>query len=641
MKKMIHIVLVTLLLTLIVACHQVTTTRTSLNLSTTGSSNPVSSTSTMTATTSSDSGGSSTVSETRLIDHCEVMTENPTTGKLVEIGLFEKEGMETIRETYNPYDYEAIRISVIFHSPSGLEKTIEAFWYKEYRDLTLIEGSYDEFGYLTSGQEMVRWLDDGISHYMVRIRPDEPGNWSFTYTVIVGGATVQSDNGTLTVSESETVSKGYIGVDTVNNRNFIFADNSSYFPLGTNLAWWSTSLGTYDYYNWFKHISDNGGNYARIWLSNRSLSLHKDSYSDFDTRQNIAIRLDRLFMFAEEFDIYVMLTLLNHGQFSENVNPEWGSNPYNSVNGGMIDLPIKFFYDDEAMAAYKNELRYIISRYGHSEHIFAWELFNEVDWVDGYNSGVVTMWHSEMATFIKEHDPYGHLVTTSYKYTYGTDAYVLDSLDFCAVHSYEYYDRNFYLKLLGEMDTLYNRYDKPVFFGEIGVDWENGNNTYYKDPTGITIHQGAWGGIMGGGAGGTMHWWWDSWIAKYNLWYRLEGIGAYIKYMDLGNLDYDQLRISPGVELSDTNCGIMGYFTNDTVYGYVYHKQWTYYNTDPSALENVSLLIPIDNGTYILTWHDTVTGAINSSGYVNVTSGVLEIAIPVLATDLAFTVKVN
>ncbi|MDD3957865.1 MAG: cellulase family glycosylhydrolase [Candidatus Izemoplasmatales bacterium] len=578
---------------------------------------------------------STTPLTTSLIDQVVILNETIETGKLLEIAFYEPSGEEKIATLHNPYDYNEIILEVMFTSPTGTPLKQNGFWFRQYQELRVDAARYDEQGYITAGLEILQWLDGGISHYMVRIRPDEIGLWQFDYTLKIDGESVQTGTGEFTVTEG-LIRPGVLMVDPVNNRTFVHEDGTSFFPNGANFAWYNSSLGTHDYYNWFKRLTDLGGNYVRIWLSQNTFALHRDSYTNFDSRQNMAIRLDYLFEFAEEYDIYIMLTLINHGQFSAVTNPNWSINPYNVANGGMLELPIQFFYNLEAKRAYKNELLYILARYGHSENVFAWELFNEVDWVDGYSSGVVTPWHREMSRFLKEHDPYNHMVTTSYKYTYGTDAYALDSIDFCAVHSYQYYDVNMIQKLLQETHTLYERYNKPVFFGEIGVDWRSGLETYKKDPFGITLHQGLWAGILGGGSGGAMHWWWDSWIDKYDLWYRFEGIGSYLKYMDLGHTAYSLIAADPHLVTSDNNIGVIGYVTDERVFGYMYHKQWTYYNRDADVIENASCTISVGNGDYQVMIFDTVTGLIQSSYRVHVDTEAVMLDFGDLATDVAF-----
>ena len=632
LKSFLLLGLTGLILTMSFACTTTETLTTSSNpLTTTTTTNP-------TETTVTTMNPITTEHE-KLIDRLEVITETPTVGELLEIAVYEPKDDLKIASIYNPYDYNQISVDLLFTSPSGKQIKQSAFWFKQYRDLTLIGGAVNEAGYYTAGQELVRWLQDGISHYMVRITPDEAGDWSYQMILTIDSEIKESLQGEFAVSAIETNYPGYIRVDQTNKKTFVFDNGQPYTPMGVNLGWWSTSLGSHDYANWFRSLENNQGNYARIWLSNWSFSLHKDSYSNFDTRQSTAIRLDKLFENADEHNIRIMLTLINHGQFSANVNPEWSENVYNQKNGGMLEYPIQFFYNTEAKKAYKNELRYLIARYGYSDNIFAWELFNEVDWIDSYSAIAVTNWHNEMATFLHQNDPYNHLVSTSYKYTYGTAAYSLDSIDFVAVHSYGYYDVKFYEKLVGEQTTLWNRYQKPVFFGEIGIDWQSGNTSYHTDYTGITIRQGAWGGIMSG-AGSANHWWWDSWIDRYNMWDRYLGAGTYATYMNLAGKTFQALQES-GVQISNSNAKIMGYLLEDTIYGYLYHDLWNYWNRTPEALTNVNVSINMANGSYQLLVFNTFTGEITETLPVTITNGVFSLNNLTITEDYAFILKKN
>lgn len=570
-----------------------------------------------------------------LIGRIDLITPTPSVGSLLEFGLYEPEGTLSIRDAYNPYDYEEIAVTATFAKPSGDTVRQVAFWYREYDELRLIGAVYDAEGFLTAGQETVRWKDGGISHYRIRINPDEAGEWTCEIAVRLGGETVQTLATGFTVAEAATPVRGIIGIDPTNGRSFVYADGGTYLPVGANLAWWNSALGTHDFWNWFRSLSAVGGNYARVWLANWSFSLHKDAYDDFDTRQSVAIRLDHLVEFAEEAGVGVMWTLLNHGQFSSTVNPEWGANAYNAANGGMCDLPIEFFIKKEAKAAYKNELLYILARYGYSESVFAWELMNEVDWIDGYSDFAVTAWHDEMAKFIHENDAHGHLVTTSYKYTFGTPAYALSSIDFVAVHSYAYGGVDFYDKLQDEQATLWGRYHKPVFFGEIGIDYRSGAGTYELDPYGTTIRQAAWGGLLGGGSGTAMHWWWDSWIQRYDLWDRFAGAGAFAARMDLSGRAFTLLAEDGSATVPTVGAKLFGIRTEDAVYGYVYNDAWSSWNPDPAAVEGVEVALSLAAGTWRIELVDALTGAILSTEDVS-SDGTVVLNLGTVAQDLAF-----
>ncbi|MBI9009547.1 MAG: hypothetical protein JEZ05_05895 [Tenericutes bacterium] len=568
-----------------------------------------------------------------------IVTEHISVDNLLEIDFFEDIEDLKIADNYNPYDYNEIKVVVEFTKPSGCSVTQTAFWIQEYLAIRVVGEVIDDEGFYTAGQEHVTMDNETPNHYRVRINPDEAGLWNYSAAIVVRGETLQTTTGTFSVSDNSERSAGFIEVDQVNKRNFIFsASDESYFPNGVNLGWPSTTLSTHDYYNWFKELNEVNANMGRIWLANWSYSLHKYSYDDFDSRQNILARLDYLFETAKEFDVYVLLTLINHGQFSAITNPEWAENPYNEANGGMLEYPIQFFYNEEAKTAYKNELMYLISRFGYSENIFAWELFNETDWVDGYSSLVVTRWKDEMAQFIHANDPYNHLVTTSYKYTFGTPGFDLDSLDFATFHSYGFANEIYYEMLNDEMTKLWDKYQKPVLFGEVGIDWQAGSSTYSSDYQGITIHQGMWGGLLSS-AGSANQWWWDTWIDRYDLWFQMEGASTYATYMDVANKNYTLLQENNQVTTSDDDIFIIGYLLENEIYGLIYNKMWNYWNSSPDVIQDITVEIPFDNGTYTLSVFDTKTGDILSVTTVTITNGVFTIENLDISEDYAFILK--
>lgn len=558
--------------------------------------------------------------------------------QMLEFELVEKEDGPKLVDYYNPYDYEEIKVVFYFTAPNDDVIKQTAFWYRDYDEIRLIGEKRDDDGFYTDGQEYINWGENSDYSYRVRINPNQKGSWKYKAILMINNKEIQSLNGSFTVEESQESSLGYISVDQVNQRNFIFEkENQTYIPMGSNFAWFSTTLGMHDYYNWFKKLNEENANFTRIWLSNWSFSIHKYSYTNFDTRQSVLARLDYLFDYAKDFDVYIMLTLINHGQFSYSTNPEWGENPYNIDNGGMLEYPVQFFYNEEAKAHYKNELMYLISRFGYSENIFAWEFFNEVDWIDGYSSLAVKKWHEEMAEFVKENDPYQHMVSTSYKYLFGTPAFDSDLMDFANFHSYEFTDKLFYSKLVEDMNKQWNKYQKPVFYGEIGIDWQSGKNTYNADYTGITLHQALWGGMLNS-AGSANHWWWDTWVEAYDLWYRFKGASTYAQYIDVANQAYTMLS-EEEIGVTGENIRVMGYLLEDKIYGYIYNDLWNYWNRDPEMVEDVSISIPLSNGDYELLIFDTVSGDVIDTLNINVQNKRFELNDLIIDKDYAFIVR--
>src|SRR5260370_42431353 len=72
------------------------------------------------------------------------------------------------------------------------------------------------------------------------------------------------------------------------------------------------------------------------------LEWNDTGLGDYTKRQERAWLLDQGFSLAEQKNVYILLSLLNHGAFSTSVNPEWSDNPYNLPNGCVITSPTAF-----------------------------------------------------------------------------------------------------------------------------------------------------------------------------------------------------------------------------------------------------------------------------------------------------------
>ncbi|MBO4623122.1 MAG: DUF5060 domain-containing protein [Bacilli bacterium] len=578
------------------------------------------------------------INRTSLFCGVSEITTTPTVHEKVELCL-EERNPGFIKDHYNPFDYNAIDVYGEFVSPSGKSMVVDAFWYRDYvisLDTFINTGNAVEGE--PNGLEITKLTGD--PEYRIRFRPDEAGEWNYKIYVAVADGVYEELNGKITVADSDLEYKGQIQVDKTNNRVFQYEDGSTFMPIGENIGWWTNnSRKIYDYYVWFLNSHNNNMNIARIWMATWGFCLHwGKSIYDLSDRLAFAGRLDRTIEYAEQFDIYVMLTLINHGQFSSQTNAEWASNPYNVKNGGILDKPEKFFTDFQAKTVYKNELKYILARYGYSDKIMCWELFNEVDWTDNAEIYAVNIknWHKEMATFIRQNDPYNHMISTSYKTEQGL-AFSLDEIDYVCPHNYGYANKNICEALPSVQDRLYNQYKKPVLYAEIGIDWENGQNNYRLDPKGISLKQASWAGMMGGGAGGAMNWWWDSYVHPYNLYHQFAGAGAYAKLLNLSGADYTQLRTLNGVTKSDS-VGLIGYRFDNRIYGYVYDKAWKY-NNATGELNGINVSIPFTDGNYKLTIYNTDTGYQLLEKNISVSGGNVVIDFPAFTNDIAFIIE--
>jgi len=118
-----------------------------------------------------------------------------------------------------------------------------------------------------------------------------------------------------------------------------------------------------------------------------------------------------------------------------------------------------------------------------------------------------------MGAWLKAHDPWQHLVTTSL--TGSSDRpeiWQLEALDFAMYHSYgQHHAAQAFPELIA---SFYRRYQKPVMIGEFGTDWRGWRRE--QDPHLRGWRQGLWGGVLGGSVGTAMSWWWEN-IHSENL----------------------------------------------------------------------------------------------------------------------------
>lgn len=547
----------------------------------------------------------------KYINGVNEISENKINEK-IEFVLYETEEYQKL--DLNPYDYRDFKIIGTFKTPSGDEKDIYAFWFQDFNlkfDDKYLTPPSGISGVASQNPNELQGLETAVSigdpHFYLRYLSNELGEHDLRINIYLNNKVVQTINHQFIVNEGDRESKGVLLVEPVHQRNFIFENGDTFIPIGQNTSWYTSSTRkTEDYRIWFSKMHENSANFSRIWMGTWSFALHSGSeFDNFDSRQAQAYRLDKVFDFADEYEIYFLLAFINHGQFSDKVNPQWNLNPWNKANGGILNRPQQFFTDNDAIEIYKQQVTYIISRWGYSDKVI-WELWNEVDWTDNFNTMAVSVWHSNIGQFIKEIDAYQHMVTTSYKGNLGL-AYNSQYIDFVNPHDYGYSNVNVMQRLVPNIDTIFRNYGKPVLTSEIGINYENGRNNYEADPTGISIKQSQWAGMMGGGAGGAMNWWWDSYVHPNDLYYRFKGAGEFAKNLNMVGDSYELLQKLSGVTLNNDNSALIGYKIDNRVYGYLYDKNWKYNYLNISN-KNVKTVIPVNNGTYLLSIYDTDTG---------------------------------
>jgi len=292
---------------------------------------------------------------------------------------------------------------------------------------------------------------------------------------------------------------GYVHPDPVAKNRFRFDDGTPYYPIGFNLGWQGETGPTM--VEQLAKMGKTDITWSRIWAS--SWDGKNPWWPQGDAKvikgQLWAKALDTwqdLVDQCERSGVEFQFVLFNHGAFSSKVNPNWPDHPWNAAKGGFLKDAGDFFTDPEAKRRAKMWLRYAVARYGASQSILAWELFNEVEWVDArYEDrwADVEAWHKEMADYLRSIDPYGHMITTSSAIERKG---LFASMDYYQPHTYP-------SNVLNAVAGANLPTDKPAFFGEFGPP------STEKNAIRAGIRDGIYGGIVANQAGPAMFWSWD------------------------------------------------------------------------------------------------------------------------------------
>lgn len=452
----------------------------------------------------------------------------------------------------NPFDASDIEVLGVFEAPSGTQFVISGFWMQPFLDTC-------------AGQCPVENLvADGDPIWQVRFTPQEVGSWSYTMQVRDNGAVISSTDGGIEVAPSGR--RGFVRVGT-NNRYFQFDDGTTYLPIGHNLKWsWQGGGGIYAYDRWFASLRAAGGNYARIvidvpWF----VGLEWDGLvGDYREEQAAAARLDAIVELAARYDIQLQIVLLWHQSLTiyngppvlipENpprpdISADWDDNPYSVVNGGPLTGPAVFFIDERSQDLFRRRLRYIVARWGYSPNILAWEIIDEIDQVTNYEPETADLWVRSMASFIRQVDQHGHLITAgSFRFNPLLAANPL--LDFTNTRFYQRRPlETTGEQVIGVVDTVQRNLQMnqvPVLLSGYSL------NPWYEptedDPDGVHFQNSLWSALFSGAAGGAVSDWGVTYVFPHDLEQYYAPIAAYSAGIDWSMLNLTSAEAALMVE---------------------------------------------------------------------------------------------
>ena len=214
--------------------------------------------------------------------------------------------------------------------------------------------------------------------------------------------------------------QNFIRVSQVNPRYLEYSDGTPFIPVGPNICWERFETDETKvlqlYEQRFRNLSENGGNYTRIWLSAPFFEVEHKKAGEFD--ENRVKRIDKLLELATKYGIKIKFCLENFRKLTGYSAPFSSSvafdKPiYSCDNRGPLSDMDDFFKTQQGKNLYIDRVAFLATRYADNPAIMGWELWNEINSVS-FSEGIAgeLEWTREMLPVVKSYFPH-HLVMQS------------------------------------------------------------------------------------------------------------------------------------------------------------------------------------------------------------------------------------
>ncbi len=173
----------------------------------------------------------------------------------------------------------------------------------------------------------------------------------------------------------------FVRVSLRDPRYFELSDGRPYVPIGMNLVEPPIGHGLDALEQLMTSLASQGGNYCRIWLGCEFFDVECYRSGQYDETR--ARRIDRALDAANRLGLRVKMCI---DQF-RSVGPTGGL-PFNKSlhhvsRGGSARTTADFFDQPACREQFKRKLAWLTDRYRGDSRIFGWELWNEIDCVEG------------------------------------------------------------------------------------------------------------------------------------------------------------------------------------------------------------------------------------------------------------------
>jgi len=353
-------------------------------------------------------------------------------------------------------------------------------------------------------------------------------------------------------------SQCFVRVSARDNRYFELTNGRPFVPIGLNMI---APYGDNEQEalkrmeQWISNLSENRGNYIRLWLSNNFFDVEHERSGQYDSEK--AKRIDAVLEMARRHNIRVKMTIEHFRHFFRDTQ-SWAAKPLHHVSlGGPAEDIDDFFQGQKSRDQFKKKLAWYANRYGSDPAIFAWELWNEMDTVKG--KGYME-WTEEMLAELQRFFPknmatqsLGSFDNDSKRERYRRLCLMGDN-DFANVH--RYLDLGAALEVCkGPVDVLAAdailemqnfKPAKPILLAESGAVEPSHSGPfklYQKDKAGLILHDIVFAPFFAGAAGTGQNWHWDQYVAANNLWFQFDRFAEAIKGIDPPAEAFEPIRV--------------------------------------------------------------------------------------------------
>lgn len=451
-------------------------------------------------------------------------------------------------------DIEFIKIN----RPDGKTDTIYPFIYQP------IKVSYDEEGIETT-------KIDGNEEMHCRYTPDFTGKATVEFC---GKKTSAKE---LNVTESEC--HGYVEIGKTDKKYFSYSDGTPFFALGINIAFptvYKASnhtefglsqengyIGLRQYERWFKKLSENGVNVARVWLGHEYFNPDTKQIRNFDYKQ--FSKIDMLLELARKYSIKLKLTLEQFRFFDyerKATSDSYDDDVFRKFNKCLYDDDIRcssseeWLTEDRWKKAWLYKVKEFAKRYSGDTTIFSVELWNEMNSVAAIE--MITKWNRDIVPEVKKMFPknlvcnsLGSLDSQNAKFDY--NSFCWDELDFVQIH--RYLDQGAHCQDCNNspLEAVKKAFDivktdKPIFVAETGAvnNCHSGPFRFYvNDDRGIIFADTVYTPIFLKSAGTGNIWHWDErYVESKNLYSMFRPIKELVSGVDFEKQHFVSMDLS-------------------------------------------------------------------------------------------------